>query len=134
MKTSNWLNAALILLATALVGCSSGISDRDLRVVSVKTVLRDLDKHDDPVLVDVRTQAEFEAGHLPNARHLPLQDVQRFDPQLTDADVIIVYGSGWKDDRVPAVVKRLLAYEYNDVYDFRGGYPSWLEHHAKNPE
>lgn len=128
MKTSTWLKASLITTTLTLTACSSGITDDDLDTISVDTVRAYLsDSGESTILIDARTRAAYEDEHLPGAIHKPLQDIRRFDPDLKDADRIIVYGDGWKDDRVPAVVKRLLAYEYTEVYDFRGGLLRWHE-------
>lgn len=42
-------------------------------------------------LVDVRTAGEFEAGHIPGARHIPLADIQRESAGLAREKPIILY-------------------------------------------
>ncbi|WP_428389527.1 rhodanese-like domain-containing protein [Mucisphaera sp.] len=118
----------LCVLMVGLAGCYSGISDERLRVVGVDSVRAWLADEDRVVmLVDVRSAGEFAAGHLPGAVNKPLPSLQRFDRSLEGADVVVVYGSGWEDDRVPAAAKRLMAYEIDDVYDYRGGVERWVE-------
>src|SRR3954469_17847439 len=42
-------------------------------------------------LVDVRTAGEFEAGHIPSARHIPLADIQRESAGLAREKPVILY-------------------------------------------
>jgi phage shock protein E len=42
-------------------------------------------------LIDVRTEAEYEAGHVPGARHVPLADVQRESSGLAKDQPVILY-------------------------------------------
>jgi rhodanese-related sulfurtransferase len=42
-------------------------------------------------LIDVRTDVEYEAGHIPGARHIPLADVQRESAQLDRGTPVILY-------------------------------------------
>ena len=57
---------AVGLLSSLLVGCAGGPSAR----VSPDEVLRELDAGSEVVVVDVRSRSEYEAGHVPGARHL----------------------------------------------------------------
>src|SRR5947209_6184507 len=42
-------------------------------------------------LIDVRTDVEFTAGHIPGARHVPLADVQREAAGLDQAKPVVLY-------------------------------------------
>jgi rhodanese-related sulfurtransferase len=42
-------------------------------------------------VVDVRTEVEYEAGHIPGARHVPLADVQREAGGLAKDKPVIIY-------------------------------------------
>jgi rhodanese-related sulfurtransferase len=60
--------AALVLLAVGPGGCASGASaDR----VTPQALLAAIDGGTAPVIVDVRTRREYEAGHVPGAIHVP---------------------------------------------------------------
>lgn len=52
----------------------------------------------DPTLIDVRTPAEFEAGHIPGAVNIPLDELKTSLDDvcraLTDHDVVLVCRSG----------------------------------------
>lgn len=60
--------AALVLLALGPGGCASGaMPDR----VTPEALLAAIDTGTAPVIVDVRTRREYEAGHVPGAIHVP---------------------------------------------------------------
>jgi rhodanese-related sulfurtransferase len=60
--------AALVLLAVGAGGCaSSATTDR----VTPQALLAAIDGGTAPVIVDVRTRREYEAGHVPGAIHVP---------------------------------------------------------------
>jgi rhodanese-related sulfurtransferase len=42
-------------------------------------------------LIDVRTDVEYEAGHIPGSRHIPLSDVQRESASLDQQKPVILY-------------------------------------------
>jgi rhodanese-related sulfurtransferase len=42
-------------------------------------------------LVDVRTDVEFQAGHIPGARHVPLADLQRESASLDQDQPVVIY-------------------------------------------
>jgi rhodanese-related sulfurtransferase len=59
---------AIVLGAVAGGGCASGsIPDR----VMPEALLAAIDTGTAPVIVDVRTRREYEAGHVPGAIHVP---------------------------------------------------------------
>lgn len=76
---------------------------------------------DDPyILVDVRTEAEFDEGHIEGAILLPNDEIETLAPdQLKDKDaVILVYcRSG---NRSAQASKLLVELGYKNVYDFGG--------------
>lgn len=60
--------AVLLLGAVAAGGCASGaMPDR----VTPQVLLAAIDAGAAPVIVDVRTRGEYEAGHVPGAIHVP---------------------------------------------------------------
>ena len=60
--------AVLLLGAVAAGGCASGaMPDR----VTPQALLAAIDAGTAPVIVDVRTRREYEAGHVPGAIHVP---------------------------------------------------------------
>ena len=68
MQESLTALAALVLLAVGSGGCASGaMTDR----MTPQALLAAIDAGTAPVIVDVRTRREYEAGHVPGAIHVP---------------------------------------------------------------
>jgi rhodanese-related sulfurtransferase len=42
-------------------------------------------------IIDVRTDVEFEVGHIPGARHVPVADVQRESSGLANDQPVLLY-------------------------------------------
>jgi rhodanese-related sulfurtransferase len=75
-------------------------------------------------LIDVRTASEFEAGHIPGARHIPLADVQREAENLDrDAPVVLYCRSG---NRSGPAADAFAASGW-DAHSIEGGLIAWDE-------
>jgi rhodanese-related sulfurtransferase len=79
---------------------------------------------EDVVILDVRTQEEFDEGHIPNAILLPSFEVrERALSVVTDFDqIILVYCRA--GSRSAAAARELISMGYMRVYDF-GGINGW---------
>lgn len=77
-------------------------------------------------VVDVRDAAEWDAGHLPMARNVPLE-VLRADPELhlaRDRPVAFVCAKGV---RSLAAAKLADRFGYAEIYSVDGGVKAWAE-------
>ncbi|HSW12501.1 MAG TPA: rhodanese-like domain-containing protein [Solimonas sp.] len=79
----------------------------------------------DPVIVDVRTVADFKRGHLLNAVNAPFAKLDEYLGQFKDKSrPVLVYcalgGMG------STVADKLRQQGYAEVYPLRGGINSWL--------
>ncbi len=65
----------------------------------------------DPTLIDVRTPAEFEAGHIPGAVNVPLDELKgtldELREVLHDHDVVLVCRSGRRAGRAQEALNRV---------------------------
>ncbi len=78
---------------------------------------------DDAVLVDVREDDEWAAGHAPAAHHLPMMDIPvRMAEVPTDGDVVVVCRSG---ARSAQVVAYLTGHGWDNVRNLDGGMIAW---------
>jgi len=122
----------LLLAAGLLFACRSQpeVSDADLVILEQDEVaarIGEATAEAPVVLVDVRPFEAYAAGHIPGAIHRPLTRLERGEAALEGAALIIVYGPGWRSSLSPAAAKRLLAYGYQNVRDFRGGMTAWRD-------
>ena len=77
------------------------------------------------LVLDVRETAEFAAGHLPRARHIPLAELgKRLDEiaKFKDKPVIVTCRSG---ARSGAACRTLRKAGFTNVHNLKGGVPAW---------
>lgn len=59
------------------------------------------------ILLDVREQHEWDAGHAPQARHLPMSQLsERVSELPTDVPIVCVCHGGGRSGRVSAALQR----------------------------
>lgn len=82
-----------------------------------------LDAGEDVILLDVRTQEEYDGGHIPGAVCLPNEDIQADLPLPfeKDAEILVYCRSG---RRSAEAAEKLASMGYTNVADF-GGILSW---------
>jgi rhodanese-related sulfurtransferase len=80
--------------------------------------------------VDARSQARYEAGHIPGAVLLNLENWESLIPKFLDAwdleKTVVVYCDGGSCDASRAVADRLREdYQVKSIYVLKGGWPAW---------
>lgn len=83
-----------------------------------------IDSGDGVILVDVRTEEEYRAGHIPGAVLIPNETIADTPPEQLpdlDAEILIYCRSG---NRSAQAANKLIALGYTNVYDF-GGIIDW---------
>lgn len=73
-------------------------------------------------LVDLRTEVEFEAGHIPGARHIPVADVQRESASLSKDEPVVLYCR--TGNRSGPVADAFAASGW-DAHSIQGGVVAW---------
>ena len=128
MRTTALIFALLLLPACAAFEQKTSDADLVERTVDTPRLLELMRNRSRPVaLIDVRSEADFVAGHLPGAINIPLPRITAGDPRLAEAHTLIVYGDGWTDILTPAAAKKLIDLKYNNVYAYRGGVELWTQ-------
>lgn len=118
-----------LFVTSFLIACDPAdrVSDDNIEPIDYKQLvtLRE-DPDADMVLVDVRREKDYVAGHIPGAIHIFLGDINRSDRRVLAAKLIVVYDSGQEtDDLARAATKVLLKSGYGAVREFRGGMREW---------
>lgn len=81
------------------------------------------DVSDEAYLLDVREDDEWQAGHAPGARHVPMQDIPaRLDEVPQDGDIVVVCRSGGRSGQV---VGYLTANGWDNIRNLDGGMKAW---------
>jgi phage shock protein E len=79
------------------------------------------------VVIDVRTPAEFAAGHLPNAHNIDLNGSD-FATRIAALDKKATYAVYCKSGkRSAAAMAQMTAASFTHVYDMAGGIGAWQE-------
>ena len=83
-----------------------------------------MDEQDDIVILDVRTEAEYEDGHIEGAIVIPVNELEYVvESEIEDYDqTILVYCRSGNKSKMAAVILTELG--YNNVYEF-GGIMDW---------
>ncbi len=122
-----------VMLLAPLASCASptssettanGTSTAVISLISPADARTMLDGESDAYLLDVRTQDEFDQGHIPGSALLPYDEIQaRADELPADkAMPIIVYCRSGRRSAIAA--ESLKALGYTEIYDL-GGIQDW---------
>ncbi len=119
--------AFLLALVLPLAGCAALTgSDQPAgyRQVSAQEAMDMMAGQENYLILDVRTQAEYDGGHIPGAISLPNEDIGREDPPqlpLKDQLILVYCRSG---NRSKQASDKLAALGYTNVVEF-GGINTW---------
>ena len=114
--------AVLLALALLLTGC--GGSKADYQQISQEEAYRMM-QEETVVVLDVREQSEYDAGHIPDAVLLPVGSIGEESAAAVipekDTAVLVYCRSGTRSKTAAAALAEL---GYTAVYEF-GGINSW---------
>ena len=115
----------MIITAFCLSACSGGEkTEEGYKTITAEEAKERMDSGDDIIILDVRTEAEFEEKHIPGAIVIPNEEIQDEKPARlpdTEAEILIYCRSG---NRSAQAAKKLVAMGYTNIYDF-GGIKDW---------
>jgi len=100
-----------------------------IREISVQQARRQLGLNPKAVLIDVREDREWEAGHAAEAVHLGKglleRDIEKFFPDKT-TELILYCGGGFRSVLASDMAQRM---GYNQVTSLAGGYRALIAAH-----
>jgi hydroxyacylglutathione hydrolase len=111
------------LPATAL----TALAPRDLSSIPVMPAA-DIGATPNATIIDVRSEAEWNEGHIPGARHFPLTQLSARAEELRDLQPIVVHCQGGARSSIAVSVLR--AFGIHDVTNADGGYAAWERTHG----
>lgn len=140
-KLKMWIVAiAALLILLFIGGCSlrGQVLDGDGMVNSYKQISQEeaaqmMEEDDGHVIVDVRTQEEYDEGHIPGAICIPNEEITDTKPELLpDVDqVILIYCRSGRRSKEAA--EKLFNMGYTHIYEF-GGIIDWTGEIEKEEE
>jgi len=81
----------------------------------------------DALVLDVRGAGEFKGGHVPNARHIPLPELDKRTGEIEkwkDRPIVIHCATG---NRSHSAAKRLKSGGFREVFELSGGIAAWQQ-------
>ena len=124
MKTMILMLLLLVLLMIGFTVSSNAAQENTYRQITMTEAVEMMEKEENYIILDVRTEQEFAAGHIPGAVLLPNETIGTKEiPQLSDKDqLIMVYcRSG---NRSKQASGKLAELGYTNIVEF-GGINSW---------
>ena len=117
----------ILALSLFLAGCmvtQTSETSSSYKTISSKEAQQMIEDNKDALILDVRTAAEYESGHIPNAVNLSNEDIQagKVDSLKDKSQLIMVYCRSGNRSRQAA--QKLAELGYTNVVDF-GGIQSW---------
>ena len=103
--------AGLLILALAvlLAGCGNREQAASYHQISQEEAKEMMAMDGTQIIVDVRTQEEYESGHIPGAICIPNESIGCDSPEaLPDYDQIILIYSLYNDDGTASLLKALV--------------------------
>ena len=98
-----------------------------IREVSVRQIKARVDQRDEFLLVDVREESEWAAGHLPGAVHLGKGVIERdIETRIHDlnAEIVLYCGGGYRSALAADTLQKM---GYRNVVSMDDGFRGWKE-------
>jgi phage shock protein E len=133
MRQSIKLWLALIVLASALSGCKGASQSAPAAEVDIANLPNTIDVSTtkalqgraDVALFDVREQAEYDAGHIPGVKLIPLGQVPARMAEIPkDKAVILTCRSGNRSGQAADFLRQQ---GYTNVHNMEGGIVAWQQ-------
>ena len=107
-----------------IVGCSSGGEKISYQQISGAQAKALMDSESGYIIIDARTQSEYDEGHIPGAILIPEYEIaDRAPKELPDKDqLILVYCRSGRRSKIAA--EELVKLGYTNVKEF-GGIIDW---------
>lgn len=127
MKTKLLILILSIITINTLIACESNSSTENISYndkITAAQAKEMIDANSEVIILDVRTESEYNAGHIEGAILIPDFDIaNKAESILTDKSAtILVYCRSGRRSALSAIVLSQLG--YTNIYDF-GGISDW---------
>ncbi len=101
----------------------AGLPTARFELIDAPTLARRLQDQERPVVLDVRSDGEWSAGHIDEARHIPLGQLeQRLGELPRDRAMAVICGSGYRASLAASLLRR---HGFDQVSNVAGGMTAW---------
>ncbi len=105
-------------------------AEEEFQVLTAGEVLNKIETGE-AIVLDARSPAEFDAGHILGAANLPEEHFMEYYPEIAEPlprdFPIIVYCQGGLCDQSHTVLKQLEEFGFKELYLFKDGWEKWKE-------
>lgn len=129
MKSTKKCFYTLLTLVLTVIICSTGaMAAEDYRDVTVKKaaeMIEQMNADATLVILDVRTKAEFDSGHLNNALNIDIKSTyfkEKIAKLDKDKSYLVYCRSGKRSKRAQNIMKELL---FKKAINMLGGFMAW---------
>ncbi|MBU3114573.1 rhodanese-like domain-containing protein [Clostridium lacusfryxellense] len=101
------------------------MSDSNVKNVSGEEAYKIINEEKELIILDVRSKEEYDNGHIPGAKLLPVQVLSMRIDELgvyIDKPILVYCASGV---RSPRAVETLIENEFTNIYHLSRGISSW---------
>jgi len=119
----SFLAAAAVLMAFVVVGMELRTRAQTFAAASPQDVIRLMNQN--ALVLDLRPQEAFAAGHVTGARHMPSDQIAKAGETLKkqkDKPIVVYCESG---PVAASAVRELSAQGFTKVFSLRGGIAAW---------
>jgi len=124
----------IVLLTASLAAMpvvnAAGPANAATETIAVNAALNYVDSHEDAIVIDVRTPAEYDMSHITDAVNVNVQDdsfaelAAALDPEKT---YIVHCTKNPVDGRSSRALETLRELGFRNLYSLEGGYVAWKE-------
>ena len=100
------------------------ITQRGIKEIDTRVAIQ-LINHQDALVLDVRDDSEYAAGHLPNSKHIPAEKIEERWIELQkfkEKPVVVIYRGGIRSNQASLVLKKN---GFSQVFNLMGGIDTW---------
>jgi rhodanese-related sulfurtransferase len=132
MSTKAVISAILILsgLTFSLPGNTDEADSSPVAIIEVSSAQAYVSEQQDALILDVRTPAEYDLSHIPDALNLNVQDesfAETASKLDRDKTYIVHCTKNPADGRSSRALATLLELGFKNLYSLEGGYVAWKD-------
>lgn len=114
-----------IILSLFIFSCTNSQVKEVGRIISYQEFAKEI-KKEGIELLDVRTEREFNSGHIKNSKNIDVLNVEGFTKQIQKLDknkpIYIYCRTGNRSRRAAKILHKA---GFKDIIDLKGGYVAW---------
>jgi rhodanese-related sulfurtransferase len=116
----------ILVVIIAYTSCNSQVSKK-INVIDLQTLKKEV-VGKDVQFIDVRTEKEYDAGHIDDAVNINVSNEAVFKKKIQELDkhkpVYIYCHSGGRSNKASKIMEEL---GFTSIYDFSGGWSTWSQ-------